>query len=94
MALRQPVSTDVPCLSPTMKASCVRLTVHLASHSGTNPTKVWWKPGIRCTLIGKPYGRWGKSRYPVTVDCWVFPVAVSAVIFDAARSMLTTEVSI
>ena len=93
MTSRQPVSTAVHCLSRTMTALRVNLTVQLASHSGPTPTKVCRKLGMRCPLIGNPDGIWGKFRSPVPVNCWVCPVAVPTVTFGAARSMLTTGAS-
>ena len=45
---RQPVSTDVPCLSRTMTASRMKVNAHSASHRGPTPIKVWRKPVIRC----------------------------------------------
>ena len=93
MASLQLVITAVPCLLRTVTASRVKVTVQSESHSGTTPTKVWRKPGMRCPFIGNPDGRWVKSRSPVSVDCWVFPVAVSTVTFGAARYMLTTGAS-
>ena len=90
MASCQPVSTAVPCLSCTMTALRVMVTVQSASHSGPKSTKIWRKPGMRCPLVGNPDGRWGKSRSPVPVDCWNCPVAMPTVTFGAARSMLTT----
>ena len=90
MASLQPVSTDVPFLSRTMMASRVKVTVQSASYSGPTHNKVRRKPGTRCPLIGNPDGRWGKSRSPVPVDCWVFPVAVPTITFGAVRSMLTS----
>ena len=94
MASCQPVSTGVPCLSCTMTASCVKVTVHSASHSGPTHIKVWHEPGMRCPLIGNPNGRWGKSKSPVPVDCWVCPVAVPNLTFGAARSFLATWASV
>ena len=40
-------------------------------------------------MIGKYDGVWGKSKSPVPVDCWVYPVAVPTLNFGAKRSMLT-----
>ena len=40
-------------------------------------------------MIGNPDGRWGKSKSPVPLDCWVFPIAVPTLAFRAERSMLT-----
>ena len=48
---------------------------------------------MRCPLIVNSDGIWGKSSPPVPVDCWVCPVDVPTVNFSAARSMLTTGVS-
>ena len=93
MASRQPVSTGVPCLSCTMTDLRVKANAKSASHSKPTPIKVWRKPGMSCPLIGKPNGRWGKSKSPVPVYCWVFPVAVPTLTFGAERSMLTTGVS-
>ena len=93
MVSRQPVCTGVPCFSLTMTASRMKVTVQLASYSGPTPIKVWRKPGMRCPLIGNPDGIWGKSKSPVPVYCWVFPVAVPTLTFGAERSMLTTGVS-
>ena len=72
----------------------MKVTVQSASQSGPTPIKVWRKPGIRCTLIGNTDGRWGKSNYPVPVDCWVFPVALPTLNFGAERSMLTIRASV
>ena len=94
MAARQPVITGVPCLSCTTTSSRVKLTVQSASHSGPTPIKVWQKPGMRCPLIGNPDGRWGKSKFPVPVDYWVFPVSVPTLAFGAARYMLNTGASV
>ena len=94
VASRQPVSTDVPCLLRTMTASRVKVTAQSASRRAPTPIKVWKKPGIRCPLIGNPYGRWGKARLPVTADCWVCPVAVTTVTFGDTRSMLTTGAAV
>ena len=93
MASRQPISTGVPCLSRTMTALHVKVNVQSESNSGPTHTKVWWKPGMSFPLSGNPNGRWGKYRSPVTVDCWVCPVAVPTVTFGAASSMLTTGAS-
>ena len=90
MASCQPVSTDAPCLSRTMTAPRMKVTVQSESHSWPTLTKVWQKIDMRCPLILNPEWIWGKSRSPVPVDCWVFPVAVRTVTFGAARSMLTT----
>ena len=90
MASHQPVSTEVPCLSRTMTASRVKVTMQSASHSGPNPTRLCWKPSMRCPLIGKPDGIWGKFRPPDPVDCWVCPVDVRTVTFGAARYVLAT----
>ena len=49
---------------------------------------------MRCPLIGNPDGRWGKSKSPVPVDCWVLPVAVPTLNFGAERSMLTIGESV
>ena len=93
-ASHQPVSTGVPCWSRTMTESRVKVTVHLASHSGPTPIKVYRKTGMRCTLIGNPDGRWVKSKSPVPVDCWACPIYVPTLIFGTERSMLTTWVSV
>ena len=93
MASIQPVSTGVSCLSRMIMVLRVKVTVQSSSHSGPIPTKVWRKPGMRCPLIGKTDGIWVKFRSPVPVDCRVCPIAVSTVIFGAARSMLTTGAS-
>ena len=45
-------------------------------------------------MIVNLYGRWGKSKSPVPVDCWVFPVAVPTLTFGAERSMLTIGASV
>ena len=90
MASLQLVSTAVPCLLRTVTASRVKVTVQSESHSGTTPTKVWRKPGMRCPLIGNPDGRWGKPRSFFPVDCCVCPVAVHTVTFGATQFMLTT----
>ena len=55
-------------------ASRVKVTVQLALYIGPTPIKVWRKTGMRCPLIGKLDGIWGKSKPPVPVDCWVCPV--------------------
>ena len=94
MASRQPVSTGMLCLSCKITASRVKVTVKTASYSGTNPIKVWRKPGMRDPLIGNLNGRWGKSKSPVPVDCWVYPVAVPTLTFGAERYMLTTGASV
>ena len=49
---------------------------------------------MRFPLIGNPDGRWGKSKSPVPVDCWVLPVAVPTLNFGAERSMLTIGESV
>ena len=90
VASHQPVSIDVPCLTRTISASRMKLIAQLASHSGPTHIKIWRNPCIRCPLSGNPGGRWGKARYLVPVDCWVFPVDAPTVYFGAARSMLTT----
>ena len=72
-----------------MTASRVKVTVQLVSHIGPTHIKVWRKPGMRCPLIVKPDGRWGKKKSPVTVDVWVCPVTVPILNFGAKRSMLT-----
>ena len=77
-----------------MTAVRMKVTAQSTSHRGTTPIKLWWKPGIRCPLIGKSNGRWGKDRLPVPADFWVGPVAGSTVTFGAARSMLTTGASV
>ena len=41
-------------------------------------------------MSGNSGGRWGKARSPVSVDCWVCPIAVPTVNFGDAISMLTT----
>ena len=94
MASRQPVITGVPCLSRTMTASCMKVTVQSASYSGTTPIKVWRKPGIRCPLIGNPNWIWSKSKSPLRVDCWVCPIALPALTFGDSSSMLTTGASV
>ena len=94
MASRQPVSTGVPCLSRTMTASRVNVTVQSASHSRPTPIKAWRKPVMRCPLIGNPDGRWVKFKSPVPVDCWVCPVSVPNLNFGAKRSMLNTGESV
>ena len=94
VASRQPVSTGVPCLSRTMMASRVKVTVQSESHRGPTPIKVWQKPDTRCTLIGNPDGRWGKSKSPVPVDFWVCPVDMPTLTFGSVRSMLTTRESV
>ena len=71
----------------------MKVTVQLESHSGHTPIKVWRNPSMRCPLIGNPNGRWGKYKSPVSVDCWVCPVAMPTFTFGAARSMLTTGAS-
>ena len=71
MSSRQPVSTGVPCLSCTMTASRAKITVQAVSQSGPTSTRVWRKPGMRCTFIGNTVGRRRKFRFPVTVDFWV-----------------------
>ena len=93
-ASRQPVSTDVPCWSRTIKASCVKVTVQSESHIGPIPIKVWRKPSMSCPLIGNTDGRLGKFKSPVPVDCWVCPVAVPNLTFGAERSMLTIGESV
>ena len=75
-------------------ASHVKVTVQSASQIGYTPIEVWRKPGMRCPLIGNPNGRWGKSKSPVSVDCWVCPVAVPTVTFGAEKSMLTIGASV
>ena len=50
--------------------------------------------GMRCTLIGNPDGRWGKSKSPVPVDFWVCPIAVPTFTFGAERSMLPIGASV
>ena len=72
----------------------MKVTVQSASQIGPTPIKVWKKIGMRCPLIGNPDGRWGKSKSPVTVDCWVCPVAVTTLTFGAGRSMLTIGESV
>ena len=76
-----------------MTASRVKVTVQSESQSRHTPIKVWRKPGMRFPLIGNPDGVWGKSKCPVPVDCWVFPVAVPTLTFGAERSMLTLGAS-
>ena len=71
----------------------MNVTVQPASQIGPTPIKVWRNPGMRCPLIVNTYGRWGKSKYPVPVDCWVCPVAVPTLTFGAERSMLTIGAS-
>ena len=93
-ASRQPVSTGVPCWSRTMTSSRVKVIVQSASQSGPTPIKVWWKPVMSCPLIGNPEGIWGKSKSPVPVYCWVFPVAVPTLTFGDKRSMLTIGESV
>ena len=90
MASRQPVSTAVTCLLPTMTASRVKVTAQLLSHWGPTPIKVWQKPVIRCPLIRNSEGRWSKAKFPVPADCCVCLVAVTTVTLGAARYMLTT----
>ena len=84
----------MPCLLRTMTALRMKVTVHLASHSGITPIKVWRKSGIRCPLSGKPGGIWVKARSPVPVDFWVFPFSVHTVTFYASLSILTTGASV
>ena len=62
---RQPVSTAVPFLPCRMTASRVKVTSQSASYRGPTPIKVWWKPGIRCPLIGNSDGIWGKAKSPI-----------------------------
>ena len=73
-----------------MTTSRIRVTLQSSTKIGPTLIKVWWKPVLRCPLIGNPDGRWGKSKSPVPVDCWVFAVAVSTLTLGAERSMLTT----
>ena len=49
---------------------------------------------MRCPLIGNPDGRWVNYKSPVTVDCWVWPVAMPTLTFGAERSMLTIGASV
>ena len=94
MASRQPISTGVPCLSCTMTALCMNVTVQSASCRGPTPIKIWRKPGMRFPLIGNPDGRWGKSKSPVHADCWFCPVAVTTLTFGDEMFMLTTGGSV
>ena len=88
----QPVSTSVPCLTRTMTALRVKVTVQLASHRVPTPIKVWHKPGIRLPLVGNSDVRWGKSKLPVPANCCVYPVFVRTVTLVAARYILTTGI--
>ena len=77
-----------------MTALRVKVNVQSASHSGPTIIKAWQKPGIRCPFIVNPDGIWGKSKSPVPVYCWVFPVDVPTLTFGAKRSMLATGLSV
>ena len=90
---RQPVSNDVPFLWRTMAASRVKVTVQWESHKVPTCIKVWWKPGIRCPLVGNSDGIWGKSKFPIPADFCVFLVAVPTVTLVAAEYMFTTGAS-
>ena len=72
----------------------MKVTVQLASQSGTTPIKVWQNPDMRCPLIGGTDGRWGNSKSPVPVDFWVCPVAVPTLTFGSESSMLTIGASV
>ena len=91
--LRHPVRTGVPQVSCTIAAACVNVTVQSASQSGTTPIKVWRKTGIICPVIGNTDGSWGKFKFPMSVDCCDFPVAVPTLTFEAKRSTLTMGAS-
>ena len=94
MALLEPVRTGLPCLSCTITALRIKVTVQSASHSEPTPIKVWWKPGMRYYLIENPDGRWGNSKSPVPVYCWVCPVDVPTLNFGSVSSLLTTGSSV
>ena len=93
MDSRQPVSTAVPCLSTTITVFYVKVNAQLASRRGPTPIKVWRKPGMRCPLVGKSDGIWGKAKLLVPADCCVCPVVVPTVTLGAAWSLLTTGAS-
>ena len=90
MDSRQPVSTAVPCLSTTITVFYVKVNAQLASRRGPTPIKVWRKPGMRCPLVGKSDGIWGKAKLPFPADCFVCPIAMPTLALGSAQSMLNT----
>ena len=93
-ASRHPVSTGVPSWFCKIAALRVKMTVQSASQSGPTPIKVWWKPGMKCPLIGNHDERWGKFKSPVPVDCWFCPVVVPTLTLRAEKLMLTMGASV
>ena len=77
-----------------MTASRVKVDVQSESQSGPIPIKIWRNAGMGRLLIGNPGGRWVKSKSPVPVNFWVFPVDVPTLTIGAERYMLNIRASV